>query len=243
MTGTLELNIRGMDCADCAQTLERGVDALDGVVECRVSFVTATMHVTGSVAEADVVALIEALGYGVADESQRPSRLTARELWSDTLRRPRNVLTLVGVLVIGSAFVAGWSELPAEIAPALFALGGLAGLYFPVRSGWVALRTGQGLDINVLMTIAAIGAFAIGKYGEAATVIVLFSLGQALEGVTMDRARHSIRSLAMLAPARATVLRPCMDCTAHRGRERPAGAGGYDRVGGYDRLRYFCDKA
>ena len=155
VTGTLELNIRGMDCADCAQTLERGVDRLDGVVECRVSFVTATMQVTGSVAEMDVVAQIEALGYGVADDSQRPSRLTMRQLWSDTLHRPRNVVTLVGVLVIGAAFVAEWSGLAAGIAPVLFALGGLAGLYFPMRSGWAALRAGQGLDINVLMTIGA----------------------------------------------------------------------------------------
>ena len=70
-----------------------------------------------------------------------------------------------------------------------------------------------------------IGAFAIGEYAEAATVIVLFSLGEALESYTMERTRDSIRSLTQLAPAEATVLRPCMDCEGCRGKPLPDGSG------------------
>jgi cation transport ATPase len=53
----------------------------------------------------------------------------------------------------------------------LFLIGGLFGLYFPAKAGWAALRTGQGLDMNVLMTLAAVGAFAIGEYGEAHIIL------------------------------------------------------------------------
>jgi Cd2+/Zn2+-exporting ATPase len=110
----------------------------------------------------------------------------------------------------------------------LFTLGGLLGLYFPARSGWVALRSGQGLDMNVLMTLAAVGAFIIGEYGEAATVIVLFSLGEALEGFTMERARDSIRQLMLLAPAEATLLQGCVDCDPHKGQPLPDDSGVYE---------------
>jgi Cd2+/Zn2+-exporting ATPase len=50
-------------------------------------------------------------------------------------------------------------------------------------------------------------------------VIFLFAIGEALEGYTMDRARNSIRKLMMLTPAEATVLRPCLDCREHLGRD------------------------
>lgn len=81
--------------------------------------------------------------------------------------------------------------------------------------------------MNVLMTTAALGAFAIGEYAEAATVIVLFSLGEALEGFTLERARESVRSLTELAPCEATVVEPCVDCGSHRGKLLPDGSGNY----------------
>jgi Cd2+/Zn2+-exporting ATPase len=50
-------------------------------------------------------------------------------------------------------------------------------------------------------------------------VIFLFAIGEALEGYTMERARNSIRKLMTLTPAEATVLRPCVDCREHLGRD------------------------
>ncbi len=58
---------------------------------------------------------------------------------------------------------------------------------------------------------------------EGALVVFLFSLGETLEGYTMERARRGIRSLMELAPAEATVLRPCTDCEEHLGRSLPDG--------------------
>ena len=66
-------------------------------------------------------------------------------------------------------------------------------------SGWRELIFSRSITINLLMSIAAVGAIIIGETGEAATVIVLFALGEALEGYTADRARYSIRALLALA--------------------------------------------
>lgn len=247
MAEKLQLRITGMDCADCALKLEKGVGKLAGVEACRVNFATAKMDVVTSLADqAPIVERIQSLGYGVAGPEDRYAPRSRRQQVVELLRQPRNTFTLIGAAFILAAFaIQGLSGVEAARLPllgaageawtflsgtvlVLFIIGGLLGLYFPARSGWAALRSGQGLDINVLMTIASVGAFAIGEYGEAATVIVLFSLGEALEGYSMERARDSIRSLTQLAPAEATVLRPCIDCAGCRGRELPDGSGIYE---------------
>ena len=226
MTEKIQLRITGMDCADCAQKLEKGVGKLEGVTTCRVNFATAKMDVNGQVNETAIVARIKSLGYGIAGPQIHDAPRGKRRQLVALLRQPRNTFTLIGAAFIGTASALHWT-IDLQL-PILFIIGGLFGLIFPARAGWAALRSGQGLDINVLMTIAAIGAVIIGEYAEAATVIVLFSLGEALEGYTMERARDSIRSLSQLAPAEATILKPCLDCQGCRGRLLPDGSGPYE---------------
>ncbi len=97
----------------------------------------------------------------------------------------------------------------------------IAGMPFAVK-GLRSLVYGRQVTIDLLMTIAAVGAAIIGETGEAATVILLFAVGEALEGYSAERARDSLRSLLELAPDEATVLRPCLDCAEHLGQ------GGYE---------------
>ena len=221
----LELIITGMDCADCAATLKQSVVSLDGVEACSVNFGSGRMRVQGKVAEAAVARAVTALGYGVAASSTPGGDAEEHSFLRRLILSRRNGLTLAGMVLIGLAFAVRPADL--IIGTTLFGLGGLAGMYFPARAGWAALRNRRGLDMNVLMIIAALGAFALGEYAEAATVIVLFSLGEALEGFTLERTRESIRSLNALVPAEAMVVEPCMDCEFHRGRVLPEGSGHY----------------
>jgi Cd2+/Zn2+-exporting ATPase len=63
------------------------------------------------------------------------------------------------------------------------------------------------VSINLLVTIAAIGAIIIGEYWEAAAVTFLFAFGSYLESRTVGKTRDAIRGLMELAPNTATVLR------------------------------------
>jgi Cd2+/Zn2+-exporting ATPase len=75
------------------------------------------------------------------------------------------------------------------------------------RRAIVAAMTGTPFSIEMLMTIAAIGALLIGAAEEAVTVVFLFLVGELLEGVAAQRARASIRGLTDLVPKTALVER------------------------------------
>lgn len=76
----------------------------------------------------------------------------------------------------------------------------------PLVKAWVALRNST-LGIDVLMTLAVVGAVIIGQWPEAAMVTFLFGVAEAVEGYSLDRARNAIAALLELAPEQATVLR------------------------------------
>jgi hypothetical protein len=63
------------------------------------------------------------------------------------------------------------------------------------------------LDMNVLMSVAVIGAACIGEWTEAAAVVFLFALSELLEGFSVGRARRAIQSLLELTPETALVKR------------------------------------
>jgi Zn2+/Cd2+-exporting ATPase len=213
-----------MDCAACAQSIETAVARLDQVQEANLNFATETLRVIGSISRAAVIARIEEMGYGVSADNDQPSlnggadKLTfGRYLWQRSTTR----LALLGGLFILPGILfhellpgLGWDS-------PLFHLTSLIALLLAggpiIRSAWRSLRINRDLNINVLMSIAAVGAVIIGATTEAGLVMVLFALGEALEGYTGARARASIRSLMTVAPNEATVMRPCMDCQGVNG--------------------------
>ncbi|MFV2039785.1 MAG: heavy metal translocating P-type ATPase, partial [Acidimicrobiales bacterium] len=73
---------------------------------------------------------------------------------------------------------------------------------FVARDAALSVRA-RVFDIDQLMLIAAVGAAVLGQWGDAALLLVLFSLGHALEGYAMNRARNAIEALGELAPATA----------------------------------------
>jgi Cd2+/Zn2+-exporting ATPase len=91
---------------------------------------------------------------------------------------------------------------PARI---LYGLAILAGGWFVAPKAWFAVRRLRP-DMNLLMTVAVIGAIGIGEWFEAATVAFLFALSLALEAWSVGRARHAIEALMDLAPPVARLL-------------------------------------
>jgi Cd2+/Zn2+-exporting ATPase len=202
------LAIEGMDCADCAKTLERGVARLSGVEHAEVNFGAARMAVEFDRRATDLDVIdrrVRELGYSIYQPDlavEGEGRALVR-----LISRPDNALTLVaGVLTLIGA-VTSLLDAPPSVSIAAYLAAVVAGGVPVARKGLRVIRATHTLDINLLMTIAVIGAVAIGEWFEAATVVFLFSLGEALEGYAMDRVRRSVRSLLSLAPTTAIVRR------------------------------------
>ncbi|MFG1417257.1 heavy metal translocating P-type ATPase [Xanthobacter sp. V0B-10] len=114
-------------------------------------------------------------------------------------------LTMASGLALGAAFGAGM--LLPQLGTPLFVLAMLVGLVPIARRAFAAAGDGMPFTIEMLMTIAAVGAVAIGAAEEAAAVVFLFLVGELLEGVAAGRARASIASLTDLVPKTALVER------------------------------------
>ncbi len=92
----------------------------------------------------------------------------------------------------------GWRAAGMAVAAVAIALSGF-GVY---AKGLQALLRGR-LNINALMTVAVTGAFLIGQWPEAAMVMALYSIAEAIEARAVDRARNAIQGLLALTPEAA----------------------------------------
>jgi Cd2+/Zn2+-exporting ATPase len=231
--------VDGMDCASCARTVSSAVGRLDGVSGVEVSFTTGRMlveHAPGGYDGAAVARRVGRLGYSVRDEgagadgadrgADGAMRGTAGAkggaIGADrgALARIRalargDLLTLISTALLLIAVVVDLAtDLPAAW---LYGAAVLVGIGPIARAGVVALVTTRRPEIKFLMTVASLGAVAIGAWMEAALVVVLFSIGEWLEGRAVARARRELSSLVALAPQRARVRveRPGGDDHAH----------------------------
>lgn len=202
--------IQGLDCADCANKLQIAVGKLPGMMSARVNFAAASMTVAydGVVLPADkILTVIHGLGFegriAIPFGESRQKDPSSSAGWQ---RQYRLLSTVVsgGILAVVSLLELGGMQQSLLIP--FYVLAILIGGYHTAKSGLYSLRHLL-MDMNVLMSLAVIGAMAIGQWSEAAAVVFLFSLGNSLQVYTMDKTRKSIKSLMDLAPREAALRR------------------------------------
>ena len=199
------LRVTGMDCASCAAKVETAVRRLPGIESVDVSVATETLtvrHGPGTSAGA-IAATVRGLGYGAEDpDAATPWEQAADLPW---WRAPKALPAFACGAALVLAYVVG------QVAPATgrwpFLAAMAVGLVPVARRALSAARYGTPFSIETLMTIAAVGATAIGATEEAATVVFLFLVGEVLEGVAAGRARAGIRGLTGLVPDTALLER------------------------------------
>lgn len=201
-TDSLRFRVEGMDCASCATKIDTAVRRINGVEDVSVSVTNGTMTVNhdGSASLDEIAAKVSALGYKASAQSttdvaaKRTTQSKQQRWWQSG--KGQMMLACGGGLVV--AYIIGHLYPPIELWAFTAAM--LIGLIPIAKRAYVAAVNGTPFSIEMLMTIAAIGAVIIGATEEAAAVVFLFLVGDLLEGVAAGKARASIQSLTMLVP-------------------------------------------
>jgi len=168
----LRLRIEGMDCGACAVKIENAMQRLPGVSDITVSYSQASLSLTldeDRTSRATIEAGIKALGFtpfgptGTAAAANDLGQPAAERTWWST-RKGRSVVGTGALLAIAYAVShiepawSGWTYVAAT----------LVGLLPIGRRALVGARSGTPFSIETLMSVAAVGAMAIGAAGEAA---------------------------------------------------------------------------
>lgn len=215
----LEFRVHGLDCADEVAILRREIEPLVGSAD-RLGFdiLRGKMIVrpgTPGIDASAIVAVVARTGMRAERWQDVQPDAAQADFWQ---RRGRTLLTALsgtataaaftlhaseaGILgAFGSEGAGAVTEVP-RAAMALYAAGIVTGGWFIVPRAWNAARRLRA-DMNLLMTIAVLGAVAIGEWFEGAVVAFLFALSLALESWSVNRARRAVEALLAIAPPTA----------------------------------------
>ena len=113
---------------------------------------------------------------------------------------------LSGVLLL-AGFVVSLADGPGAVTTALYVAATVAGARFFALEAFEELVKEREVGIELLMTVGAVAAGGLGEWGEAAMLVFLYSISEALEEFTESRTEGAIRALMDLAPKTVTLLR------------------------------------
>jgi Zn2+/Cd2+-exporting ATPase len=218
-------SVKGMDCAACTTKIETAVKRIKGTSDVRVGLQSETLTVSLSSPEdaQKVEKAVRDLGYEI---TLKPAKGASPQIavpahaegdghdhsdhgepiegaWWESSK---------GLLVIVTGIMISFAYMERNLLPygssLVFYAATIIGTYPVAKRALAALRGGSMFTIEMLMTIAVVGAVFIGATEEAALVVFLFAVGELLEGIAAGRARSGIKALAQIAPKTAMLETP-----------------------------------
>lgn len=220
-----EFILEGLDCANCAMKIEKGIASINGVRECTVNFATQTLHLQmDGIEEKSILAkaektitriepdvkMVEKSKKAISPSPDYPhdhGQVHEHSHDHDHDHGAKNTKRLVGRLGAGTivaaigffAPITGMTEFALFFLAYLIVGGDI--LYRAIKN----ILRGQIFDEHFLMSIATLGAFAIQEYPEGVAVMLFYQIGELFQGIAVNRSRKSITSLMDIRPDYANV--------------------------------------
>ncbi|RBS64905.1 cadmium-translocating P-type ATPase [Enterococcus faecium] len=196
--------LEGLDCANCAMKIEKGVQKINGVKEATVNFTSGKLTID---AEEDHLATIEQETKKVVKELEPDVKVTEidkEKVSEHGNEKERNTLFRILFSLAGIALLLlfDFNEAIRLIGYLLIYL--LIG-YDVVKKAVMNIVKGKIFDENFLMSVATIGAMLIGEYPEAVAVMLFYQIGEYFQGLAVSHSRKSIRELMAIRPETAHV--------------------------------------
>lgn len=194
--------LQNLSCTSCAAKFEKNIRQIHTVEDVQLNFGASKLTVCGAASIEQLEQAGAFDGIKVFPEKQKMIKQHI-PFW----KKRENQMTAASlVLLLGGYGVSAANGGNNWLSIALFALAIAVGGHNLLQEGFKNLVKLQ-FDMSTLMTIAVIGAALIGDWAEGAVVVFLFSVSEALESYSIDKARSSISSLIEIAPSTAIVLR------------------------------------
>ncbi|MCX5775288.1 MAG: heavy metal translocating P-type ATPase [Firmicutes bacterium] len=202
----MKYNLSGLDCATCAAEIETCLIKDKKISDAHVDFASGKLYVTykdDSMTEAELQKRIHKQNKEVTVSRDGALRSKA-PIFSKRIQWISIRIFISAVLLAVAIFV----PLDFMVQIVIF---GIAYLVVSYDIIWQAIKNIISLeeifDENALMSVATIGAFAIGQYSEAVLVILLYQIGEILEDIAINKSRNSIMAAIDLRPDTANLYK------------------------------------
>ncbi len=208
------IQLQGLDCANCAAELEREIAKIDGVQYASIAFVTQKLTIECDneqtlqkvIQTANCFEDVRVLENSAKMQNKPPMYATkpALHIKEWCLIALSAIFFLFGYLVNLL-----WEGTTFDILQIVFyALAYVCAGYRVLILTIKNISKGRIFDENFLMTVASIGAIAIGEMGEGVMVMLLYQIGETLQALAVQSSRNSITQLMDLKSEWATMLLP-----------------------------------
>lgn len=188
-----EYKLQGLSCANCAREMESEIQSLDHGGSTQLKFSSSKLVVDEGIDMNRVRSILKTDGASLVDDEEHSHGPNMK------------------LLVIASSVLFGLTFVLAPFVPSFvlivmyLAAMGISGYQTFLKGAKNLIKLK--FNIDTLMTIALVGAIAIGEWREATMVAILFGLNEYLEGLGMEKARNSMEKLLNVAPKQATLLK------------------------------------
>lgn len=187
----IKLNLTGLDCAHCAEKIEKRVNDLKEVETANLNFSVGKLVVNTNEDDKNIIinkikSIIKELEPDVIVE------LEDNKTEQNTNYIKDNILLIIGIIIYALALILGEDKSYSLI---LFISSYLIVGYEVIITAVKNILKGQVFDENFLMTIATLGAFVVKEYPEAVAVMIFYNIGEMFESYAVNKSRKSISSL------------------------------------------------
>jgi len=209
---TIEIPVKGMDCAECVQHVTHAIAALPGVEQVQVFLASEKANIRLDMEQVPLETIRKAVadaGYSVPFESEtaKPDITSARV---DFTRQIGTLFAVVFGAVLLIVVVGEWlgvfeqitTLVPWPIGAALVLISG-----FPIFRNVVRATLKRQVISHTLMSIGVLAALLVGQWATAAVIVFFMRVGNYAESFTTERARRAVKDLVAMAPQTARVER------------------------------------
>lgn len=199
----LELRVANLDCEHDAANIERGLAGFTGLIELKVYPKSAKVALSYDPARTSAKVLkekLDSLGFPpqkglVMAEQPKP--------W----RNPKVLTSAASGVLLLAGWLIGLADAPAVVSTGIYVAAILIGGCYFGREAIKELIFEREIGIELLMSVAAVVAAAMGAPAEGAMLVFLYSISEAAEDYTEEKSRAAIKALMGLAPKVALVRR------------------------------------